>query len=158
MQCPLGHLKISSSHAGIEEISFVDSSSDTNFVEGLPQCHVHCIDQLNRYFAGTLKQFDLLLNPQGTSFQQKVWNTLQLIPWGITWSYASLSKEIGDPKAVRAVGMANNKNPIAIVIPCHRVIGSDGKLVGYASGLSRKEWLLRHENALEQLSLFESTF
>ena len=99
-------------------------------------------------------KFDLLLNPQGSSFQKLVWKELCNIPFGKTRSYLAQSKLIGDPKAVRAVASANGRNPIWIVVPCHRVIGSDGSLTGYAGGLWRKKWLLDHESPVKQQSLF----
>ena len=100
------------------------------------------------YFAGARKTFDLKLHTPGTDFQQQVWGALQKIPYGETASYAEQAERIGNPKAVRAVARANGMNRIAIVIPCHRVIGSDGSLTGYAGGLERKRWLLRHEGAI----------
>ena len=101
--------------------------------------------QLDAYFAGSLRNFSLPLLPEGTAFQQKVWNQLRTIPYGHTVSYADIAQAIGSDKAYRAVGMANNRNPIAIIIPCHRVIGKNGKLVGYAGGLDTKAFLLAHE-------------
>ena len=101
--------------------------------------------QLDEYFRGARKNFDLPLNPAGTEFQRKVWDALLAIPYGETRTYREIAEAAGCPKGFRAVGMANNKNPIAIIIPCHRVIGSNGKLVGYASGLGRKEALLALE-------------
>ncbi len=105
-------------------------------------------NQLKEYFAGTKKKFDVPLDVIGTEFQKKVWQELQKIPYGKTISYKTLSEKLGDVKAIRAVGTANGKNPIAIIIPCHRVIGADGKLIGYASGLDIKEKLLHLEGAL----------
>jgi methylated-DNA-[protein]-cysteine S-methyltransferase len=101
--------------------------------------------QLGEYFAGKREAFELPLEPQGTEFQRAVWAALSTIPFGVTWSYAQLAKRIGKPNAVRAVGTANGSNPISIIIPCHRVIGSDGSLTGYGGGLPRKRWLLAHE-------------
>lgn len=101
--------------------------------------------QLDAYFAGELEAFDLDLDPRGTPFQQRVWGELTRIPFGETISYSELAHRLGDPKLVRAVGLANGRNPISIVIPCHRVIGADGSLVGYGGGLDRKRWLLQHE-------------
>ena len=101
--------------------------------------------QLSAYFAGELTDFDLPLAPDGTDFQRRVWAGLQAIPYGRTWSYAELARHIGSPAASRAVGLANGKNPIALVIPCHRVIGSDGSLTGYGGGLDRKRYLLALE-------------
>ena len=106
------------------------------------------VEQLEAYFAGELTQFDLPLVPEGTAFQLQVWRALADIPYAKTESYGSVAARIGNPKASRAVGMANNKNPLAIVLPCHRVIGSNGGLVGYGGGLWMKEWLLQHEAAV----------
>ena len=102
--------------------------------------------QLKEYFSGKRKTFTITLAPQGTPFQQRVWQTLQSIPYGRTLSYGEIAKAIGQPKAARAVGAANGQNPISIIVPCHRVIGSNGKLVGYGGGLSIKETLLAHES------------
>ena len=107
--------------------------------------------QLEQYFAGKRTRFDLLLAPKGTDFQIKVWQALTHIPFGATRSYADIAKEIDNPKAFRAIGMANNLNPIPIIIPCHRVIGSDGKLTGYRYGLEVKHWLLEQERSNKQL-------
>ena len=104
--------------------------------------------QLSEYLSGERKRFDLPLNPQGTVFQQQVWKALCDIPYGETRSYKQIAKAIGNPKAVRAVGMANNRNPLLIVVPCHRVIGANGKLVGYAAGIEKKEFLLKLEKSL----------
>jgi methylated-DNA-[protein]-cysteine S-methyltransferase len=113
-----------------------------------------CVIQLNEYFEGSRKHFDLKLNAQGTDFQKKVWKQLEQIPYGKTISYLELSKKLGDIKAIRAVANANGKNPLWIIVPCHRVIGSDGSLTGYAGGLQRKQWLLEHESPYKQQSLF----
>ena len=104
--------------------------------------------QLSEYLKGERKEFDLPLNPKGTDFQKRVWRALCNIPYGETRSYKQIAKAVGNSKAVRAVGMANNRNPITIVVPCHRVIGADGKLVGYGGGLEMKEFLLRLEKSL----------
>ena len=104
--------------------------------------------QLAAYFAGDLTQFTLPLALQGTLFQQQVWGALQTIPYGTTLSYGELATQIGQPKASRAVGMANGRNPISIVVPCHRVIGANGRLTGYGGGLERKQWLLNHERLI----------
>jgi len=106
------------------------------------------IAQLHEYFDRRRTVFDLPLAPVGTPFQQRVWTALLDIPHGVTISYGELATRLGDPKASRAVGLANGRNPISIVIPCHRVIGANGNLTGYGGGLDRKEWLLRHEGAL----------
>ena len=104
--------------------------------------------QLSEYLLGERKRFDLPLKPQGTVFQQQVWKALCDIPYGETRSYKQIAEAIGNPKAVRAVGMANNRNPLLIVVPCHRVIGANGKLVGYAAGIEKKEFLLKLEKSL----------
>jgi methylated-DNA-[protein]-cysteine S-methyltransferase len=113
-----------------------DASADP-----LPQA----VRQLREYFAGTRREFDLPLRLEGTSFQQRVWRSLREIRYGETWSYGQLAKRIGNPNASRAVGLANGRNPISILVPCHRVIGADGSLTGYGGGLERKRWLLAHE-------------
>lgn len=109
-------------------------------------------DQLARYFAGKLTEFDLPLAPDGTQFQRAVWAALQQIPYGETWSYGQLASKIGNPAAVRAVGLANGRNPIAVVVPCHRVIGADGNLTGYGGGLDRKRYLLDLEASAVSLT------
>ena len=114
----------------------------------------NAITQLTEYFEGTRTSFDLKLAPDGTDFQKRVWKQLQEIPFAKTTSYQKMANALGDPKVIRAAASANGKNPIAIIIPCHRVIGSDGSLTGYASGLHRKKWLLDHENPVKQQSLF----
>ncbi len=103
------------------------------------------VRQLNEYFAGGRRDFDLPLRPQGTQFQTRVWRELTEIPYGQTWSYGQLARRIDKPSASRAVGLANGRNPISILVPCHRVIGADGSLTGYGGGLERKRWLLAHE-------------
>lgn len=101
--------------------------------------------QLQEYFSGTRQHFDVPLSMKGTEFQRAAWHALQMISYGKTASYKQIAEQIGNPKAMRAVGMANNRNPIAIIVPCHRVIGANGKLIGYAGGLHIKQWLLDHE-------------
>jgi methylated-DNA-[protein]-cysteine S-methyltransferase len=103
--------------------------------------------QLDAYFAGGLTRFDIPLRLAGTDFQMRVWRSLQDIPYGHTISYGDLARRVGNPQASRAVGLANGRNPVAVVVPCHRVIGADGRLTGYAGGLERKIWLLDHERA-----------
>lgn len=115
------------------------------------------LEPVRRYFDGDLQALDAVAcDPGGTPFQARVWKALRTIPVGCTWSYGELARRLGDPKAVRAVGFANGANPIAVVIPCHRVIGANGSLVGYGGGLERKRWLLTHEGALQgqQRALF----
>jgi len=149
---PIGTAKIVGDEDGIQSISVLDDDIETS--NNIPTYLKNCISQLEEYFAGTRTQFDLKLNPQGTEFQQKVWKELLNIPFNKTRTYLEQTKAIGDVKAIRAVASANGKNPIWIVIPCHRVIGSDGSLTGYAGGIWRKKWLLAHENPVKQQSLF----
>ncbi|MCD8421586.1 methylated-DNA--[protein]-cysteine S-methyltransferase [Tenacibaculum finnmarkense] len=137
---------------GIQAIFWVDKITETP--TKTPDCLHNCVVQLSEYFARTRTTFDLKLNPQGTDFQQKVWAELLNIPFGKSTTYLQQSKQLGNPKAIRAVASANGKNPISIIIPCHRVIGSDGSLTGYAGGLWRKKWLLEHESDCKQQSLF----
>jgi len=106
---------------------------------------VHVVEQLSAYFDGTLTNFDLPIELHGTDFQRRVWSALREIPYGETISYGELARWVGNPKASRAVGLANGRNPVSIVVPCHRVIGADGSLTGYGGGLERKVWLLEHE-------------
>jgi methylated-DNA-[protein]-cysteine S-methyltransferase len=107
----------------------------------------HVVEQLEAYFAGELRDFDLPMEMHGTDFQRGVWASLCEIPYGETISYGELARWVGNPKASRAVGLANGRNPVAIIVPCHRVIGADGSLTGYGGGLDRKVWLLEHEAA-----------
>lgn len=138
----LGVIEIISTEDYIIEVGFVEKEGEVTEVPSILQ---EAYNQIDEYFKGKRKEFDLKLNVQGTDFQKKVWNALTEIPYGKVVSYKDIAKAVGNEKAVRAVGNSNNKNRIAIVIPCHRVIGSNGKLVGYAGGLHFKEWLLEHE-------------
>ncbi len=152
---PIGTAKISGNDKGIQSITvmeeeFIESKKESEVSTCLQDC---CI-QLKEYFEGKRTAFNLKLNPQGTAFQKRVWQELLTIPFNKTRTYLEQSKALGDVKAIRAVASANGKNPIWIVIPCHRVIGSDGSLTGYASGIWRKKWLLAHENPVKQQSLF----
>ena len=149
---PLGYTKIVGDADGIASITVLNS--EEKITDIIPDTLEDCVIQLNEYFEGKRQQFTLKLNPDGTDFQKKVWNKLEDIPHGKTTSYLELSKQLGDVKAIRAVANANGKNPIWIVIPCHRVIGSDGSLTGYAGGLHRKQWLLEHESPYKQQTLF----
>jgi methylated-DNA-[protein]-cysteine S-methyltransferase len=154
---PLGMLRISGHVQGITEVLFCDDAELTVPATPVPDCLQACAQQLEAYFAGTRQSFDLVLAPKGTPFQQQVWETLRAIPYGKSRSYMEVSRAILGEKAIRAVGAANGRNPICLIVPCHRVIGSDGSLTGYAGGLWRKEWLLRHEGILKaslQFSLF----
>ena len=152
LKTPLGIAEIQGNEAGISKI--VITGEKTVPSEEIPSELNEAVLQLEAYFKGELKEFKLKLNPEGTPFQKKVWEGLQEIPYGETCSYLELSKNLGDVKAIRAVAAANGKNPLWIVIPCHRVIGSDGSLTGYAGGLWRKKWLLDLENPPSQLQLF----
>jgi methylated-DNA-[protein]-cysteine S-methyltransferase len=149
---PIGTAKIVGNLHGITAVTVIDEAIETS--EIIPKFLQPCVQQLNEYFKGTRKQFDLKLNPQGTDFQKRVWNELLNVPYGKSRSYLEQSKKLGDAKAIRAVASANGKNPIWIIIPCHRIIGSDGSLTGYAGGLWRKKWLLEHESPSPQQSLF----
>jgi methylated-DNA-[protein]-cysteine S-methyltransferase len=142
---PVGLLKISETNDYISEVSFYDVSQRTSSNKGMPPMLIQCIEQLIQYFNGERRQFDLPLNQPGTSFQQGVWAELIQIPFGKAISYLDLARRIGDTKATRAVANANGKNEIAIIVPCHRVIGANKELVGYGGGLWRKKWLLEHE-------------
>lgn len=150
-KCPLGVVKIVGDANGISEISILDEGEVS---DSIPNDLEQAVIQLQEYFERKRTHFDLKLNPKGTDFQQSVWQELLNIPYGETLSYMELSKKIGDVKAIRAVAIANGKNPLWIVIPCHRVIGTDGSLTGYAGGLWRKKWLLELENPTNQQSLF----
>lgn len=142
---PVGKMGIIEENDAITHLYF----SDGSLPEGAELKETELIKkaktQLQEYFSGRRKDFDLPLKPSGTAFQQAVWQALCSIPYGETRSYKDIASQIGNPKACRAVGMANNRNPIAIVVPCHRVIGANGKMVGYAGGLSVKEHLLQLE-------------
>jgi len=142
----LGLIQITSSEDAVTEIDFVEKQNDTTEI---PPILKEAYTQIDEYFRGIRKSFDLKLYIEGTDFQKKVWDQLRQIPYGEISTYKEVAKAIGNEKAVRAVGNSNNKNKIPIVIPCHRVIGSNGKLVGYAGGLHIKQWLLEHEKSNE---------
>lgn len=150
-QSPIGLLKINIQKGFINEINFCDKGDEKIITEEilsiddqniLEQCRI----QLDEYFSGKRTHFDFPTRQEGTPFQQKVWNELLNIPFGKTISYLQLSQRIGNVKSIRAAGTANGRNNLSIVVPCHRVIGSNGSLTGYAGGLWRKQWLLEHEN------------
>ncbi len=166
---PLGEIIIVATDEGISSTWFVDEGkreliikklekeSGNWLIEGTNDIIVNCKKQLKEYFEGTRKEFDLPFDINGSNFQTDVWNLLKKIPYGKTKSYKKLAQEYGDVKAIRAIANANGDNPIGIIIPCHRVIGTDGSMTGYAGGIWRKEWLLRHEQKFsghEQTSLF----
>lgn len=149
----IGTAKIRGNNEGIQYIIFIDEDIETSI--NIPDFLEPCLRQLKEYFKGIRKDFSVKLNPAGTDFQNSVWNELKKIPYGKTCSYMEQTKNLGNIKAIRAVASANGKNPISIIIPCHRVIGSDGSLTGYAGGIWRKKWLLEHENPSRQISLFK---
>lgn len=140
---PIGLVEIIGDDQSIIKINFVEEKFSSEFTSN--EYVISCAQQLTEYFNGGRKEFELNLNPKGTDFQKKVWNELQKIPFGYTKSYLFIAKMLGDELVIRAAAKANGQNPIAIIIPCHRVIGSDGSLTGYAGGLWRKKWLLEHE-------------
>jgi len=142
---PFGPLYIETDKSHITKISFSDQGENGTTPQPTDLAK-KLFNQLDQYFKGTLKKFDLPLKLSGTPFQKNVWDALTQIPYGQTQSYKDVAQQINNVKAVRAVGGANNKNPISIVIPCHRVIGITGKLVGFGGGLDTKSWLLNHEN------------
>lgn len=149
---PLGTIRVSYTAKGISSLVFLDSKKkptrDDLFLES-------CFSQLDDYFEGQLQSFDLELDLAGTVFQRQVWDSLLTIPYGHTKTYQEIAQQIDNPGSTRAVGHANAKNPVSIIVPCHRVIGSKGSLTGYAGGLWRKQWLLDHEHKCKQLSLFD---
>ncbi|MFC5271499.1 methylated-DNA--[protein]-cysteine S-methyltransferase [Adhaeribacter terreus] len=153
LETPLGWLQIAGSEAGITEVTFLDENP-TVFPTEIPACLQNCYQQLSEYFKGERREFELNLAPNGTEFQQKVWQHLNAIPFGKTRSYLDVALQLGEPTYTRAVGSANGKNPLAIVVPCHRVIGANGSLTGYAGGLWRKKWLLQFEGISKQTELF----
>lgn len=144
---PLGRMLLAQEEEGLILVEF-DATPLKNWQQADTPLLVQAKAQLSEYFAGTRQEFTLPLSPKGTPFQQKVWAALQTIPYGQTRSYGEIARQIGSPKAARAVGMANHHNPIAILIPCHRVVGQNGALTGYAGGLERKKALLQLEGCL----------
>lgn len=152
IKSPLGFTKIMGDKNGVASVTILNSIE--KITTSIPEALEDCVFQLTEYFEGSRKQFSLKLNPEGTTFQKKVWKQLKQIPFGKTISYLELSKQLGDVKAIRAVANANGKNPLWILIPCHRVIGTNGSLTGYAGGLQRKQWLLEHESPFKQVTLF----
>jgi methylated-DNA-[protein]-cysteine S-methyltransferase len=144
---PIGWIRIAGDDRGISAILFAEEDGGSS--EDVPIIVKQCAAQLREYFEGCRKEFDLKLRPLGTDFQITVWNALQGIPFGVTRSYRELAAAIRNEKAIRAVGAANGQNKINIVVPCHRVIGSNGDLTGYGGELWRKKWLLDHEHAIQ---------
>jgi len=145
LKSQIGQLKITADENSINSILFVFYNTEME-VENSNEILEICKKQLNEYFVGERKEFDVNINQEGTEFQQKVWNELVKLPFGKTVSYNYIAERVGGKNMMRAVGSANGKNQISIIVPCHRVIGSDGSLTGYAGGMWRKEWLLKHED------------
>jgi methylated-DNA-[protein]-cysteine S-methyltransferase len=150
MPSPIGDITIQSTSKGISYVGFYPvENMQTDKVNGHTLTPILiCISELNEYFNGERTAFTVPLDTKGTDFQRQVWRALMNVEFGASKSYQDIALAIKNPKAVRAVGAANGKNPISIIVPCHRIIGANGKLTGYAGGLSRKEWLLRHEGIL----------
>ena len=145
-ESPIGLLKIGGTDQYIGELSFVDESDQMEHGEpGITEVMHQCTEELIEYFHGTRKNFTIPVHQDGTDFQRRVWNELLGIPFGRTISYMDLAKKLGDPKVIRAAASTNGKNKIAIIVPCHRVIGSDRSLTGYSGGMWRKKWLLQQE-------------
>lgn len=141
---PVGRIGIAEENGALTQVVFGGEAPEGVLLEETPLI-ARCKAELDEFFAGKRKAFDLPLAPKGTPFQKKVWDALLEIPCGETRTYGEIAAAVGNPKAARAVGMANHRNPIVILIPCHRVVGSNGKLVGYGGGLDKKEYLLRLE-------------
>jgi len=144
-QSPIGRLKLVEDGDFLREINFAEENGEGGSDHPVLR---ETVRQLSEYFEGKRTDFDLPVKPYGTGFQQKVWNMLSDIPFGATITYMDLAKKLGNDRVVRAAGRANAKNPIPIVIPCHRVIGSNGRLTGYSGGIDRKRWLLKHEGSI----------
>ena len=153
LQTPLGIAYIEGDADGLQIVSITNDPIPSDFVS-IPEDLVTIVQQLADYFTGKRTVFDLKLNPKGTDFQKRVWEELLNVPFGRTMSYLDLSRRLGDEKAIRAVAAANGKNPIWLIVPCHRIIGSDGSLTGYAGGLWRKKWLIEFEKGGLQGNLF----
>mgnify|MGYP006156483953 CR=1 FL=1 len=143
-QSPIGWVEIKGTHEHVTSVMVYDEAKEDVHINSIEVLEL-CKQELQQYFAGTLQQFTVPLAPQGTAFQQQVWRALTGVPYGCTASYRDIAIAIANPKGVRAVGLANSKNPLAIIVPCHRVIGANGTLTGYAGGLDKKAWLLQHE-------------
>ena len=153
---PLGTILLEAEDEQLTVVSFRDDVTVAETGATTSSILKTTIKQLDEYFAGTRKEFNLPLHPAGTAFQQKVWDQLIKIPFAETVTYLHMAKRLGNVKSIRAAASANGKNPIGIIIPCHRVVGADGKLTGYAGGLHRKQWLLEHEAKMagKQSTLF----
>jgi len=156
VQTPIDRLVVASDGSSIVGVWMANAEpEDARWVDrcGTDSLLDEARQQLVAYFAGRLRAFDLPLAPNGTDFQRRVWSALRGIPFGMTVSYAELARRVSNAAAVRAVGAANGRNPIPIIVPCHRVIGSDGSLTGFGGGLQRKQWLLRHEGAQGEFAI-----
>jgi methylated-DNA-[protein]-cysteine S-methyltransferase len=151
MKTPIGFIEVTGSDKGIRSVDFLDFKVRPN---PPAPCLKECIRELDEYFHGLRQVFDLKLDLLGSPFQLMVWNELLKIPYGQAISYQELARRTGNIKAFRAAGGANGQNPVTVIVPCHRVIGSNGRLVGYRGGLKRKKWLLEHEHAFVQRDLF----
>ena len=147
-QSPVGLLKIGATDHVINQVLFVNENEEINPVRELSTLLQQCIEQLIEYFNGARQVFDLPVYQEGTPFQNRVWSELLNIKFGRTISYLDLAKRLGDPKVIRAAASSNGKNNICIIVPCHRVVGTNNSLVGYSGGLPRKKWLLNHENKI----------
>jgi methylated-DNA-[protein]-cysteine S-methyltransferase len=157
LESPIGRLLLTSDGSSLTGLYMETSRKEPSRVGWVEDPQVpplpEAVRQLTEYFAGRRREFDLPLRFEGTAFQQRVWRELTAIPYGETWSYGELAKRINQPSASRAVGLANGRNPISILVPCHRVIGANGSLTGYGGGLERKRWLLAHESGTPGLDL-----
>jgi methylated-DNA-[protein]-cysteine S-methyltransferase len=149
---PIGFLRLTSDDHRLKSILFVDGGIDNDL--SLPDILEKAALQINEYFEGKRFRFDLDLEMEGTSFQQKVWKLIKMVGYGKTRTYGDIAKQMRSLGCSRAVGMANARNPLPIIIPCHRIVGNDGKMVGYSGGLERKKWLLVHEQKYSGNSLF----
>lgn len=144
LKSPIGDIKITADENSVNSILFVFNDTEME-EENINDVLTQCKKELSEYFSGKIKDFEVPITQSGTSFQQRVWSELLKIPYGETVSYNFIAESLGDKKSIRAVGASNGKNQVSIIVPCHRVIGSNGSLTGYAGGLWRKKWLLNHE-------------
>jgi methylated-DNA-[protein]-cysteine S-methyltransferase len=142
-ESPIGFLRVSGNEKWVQAVEFCEQPGPK--AENIPDCLLQACRQLGEYFQGTRRKFEIPLNLNGTAFQKKVWSALRKVPFGRTLSYGGIARAINRPYSGRAVGGANHRNPVSIIIPCHRIIGHTGKLTGYGGGLWRKQWLLDHE-------------
>jgi len=149
---PIGKIEIKGDRSGISSVLFLDSE-EILISSTMPEELKEAVRQLEQYFKGERTEFNVKISAQGTDFQKRVWEELRKIPYGKTISYEQMAHRLGNPKVIRAAASANGKNPISIIIPCHRVIGKNGSLTGYAGGINRKKWLLEHENPSPQQTL-----